>query len=81
MPGLLCALGDASQDPPRDLIAPMVEDQLRKGLGVPSALRRCIDDFQKLPSLEAFDAPPGGQRAHPLEQAFLRGVEVRELDG
>lgn len=62
LPELLPALRDGSADPAQDRMAPLIDDQLRQGLGRPSALRRFVDELE----------------ARTL-QAFLRGIEVREL--
>lgn len=51
-PDLLPALREGSHDPARDPLASLVEDQLRQGLGRPSALQRFVDGLEKRPLLE-----------------------------
>lgn len=58
IPELLPALGGGSQDAAEDRMAPLIDDQLRQGLGAPSALQRFVSDLETLATLEAFDAPP-----------------------
>ena len=73
LPELLPALCGGSPDPAHDLIGPLIEDQLRQGTGAPSALRRFIDDVEKLPLLGAFDTLPGGRQALIALLAILHG--------
>lgn len=73
LPELLPALCGGSPDPAHDLIGPLIEDQLREGAGAPSALRRFIDDVEKLPLLGAFDTQPGGRQALIALLAILHG--------
>lgn len=73
LPELLPALCGGSPDPAHDLIRPLIEDQLRQGAGAPSALRRFIDDVEKLPLLGAFDTQPGGRQALIALLAILHG--------
>ena len=73
LPELLPALCGGSPDPAHDLIGPLIEDQLRQGAGAPSALRRFIDDVEKLPLLGAFDTLPGGRQALIALLAILHG--------
>lgn len=78
-PELLPALHGGSQDPARDPIAPLVDDQLREGLGVPSRLTQFVDDLEQLPSPTAPGMRPLEPNGLGPEHEFLRGIEVREL--
>lgn len=73
IPELLPALRGGSQDAAEDPMAPLIDDQLRQGLGAPSALQRFISDLETLPTLEAFDAPPAARQALIGVLATLHG--------